>query len=205
MRRNPKAWNQATPKRDDMTSEMKRRANRQNARASTGPRSQAGKARVAANARRHGLSIPPWFDQGYPAEIERLARLNVRSFSSPSPQLLAQSRRLAQAQLDFVRACEVRRTILQPIIDSEAGYWPRKRKNMPRVATAVIRKRSQRLLRICHMRPTVEKVELVLSDSAKQLNGIERHEQRALGRLNRAIQNFDAACVLEAVSKGSSG
>jgi hypothetical protein len=26
-----------------------------------------------------------------------------------------------QAQLDFVRACEVRRTLLRPIIDSEAG------------------------------------------------------------------------------------
>jgi len=98
----------------------------------------------------------------------------------------------------------VRRTILQPVIDSEAGYWPRKRKNMPRVATAVIRKRSQRLLRICHARPTVEKVQLVLSDSAKQLNGIERHERRALGRLNRAIQDFDTVCILEAISNKQS-
>jgi hypothetical protein len=184
-----------------MTSEMKRRANHQNAQASTGPRSQTGKARAAGNARRHGLAISVWFDRRYSAEIERLARQHVSPFPNASTQLLVYARRLAQAQLDFVRACVVRRTLLQPIIDSEAGYWPRQRKNMPCMATAVIRKRSQRLLQICHTRPTIEKVQLVLSDSAKQLCGIERHEGRALARLNRAIQDFDAACVLETVSK----
>jgi len=192
---------QARTTEHDMTSAMKRRANRQNAHASTGPRSQTGKARAAGNARRHGLAIPLWFDRRYSVEIERLARQNLSSFPNPSPQLLVHARRLAQAQLDFVRASEVRRTLLRPIIDSEAGYWPRQRKNMPRVATTVIRKRSQRLLRICHMRPTIEKVQLVLSDSAKQLYGIERHEWRALARLRRAIQDFDTVCVLEAVSQ----
>lgn len=183
-----------------MTSEKKQQANRRNAHASTGPRSRAGKARAARNARRHGLAIPLWFDGRYAAEAERLARQHVSPFPNPSPQLLVYARRLAQAQLDFVRAWEVRRTLLQPIIDRETGYWPRQRKNMPRMATAVIRKRSQRLLRICHTRPTIEKVQLVLSDSAKQLRGIERHERRTLARLNRAIQDFDTLCVLEVVS-----
>jgi hypothetical protein len=183
-----------------LTSEMKQRANRQNARASTGPRSPAGKARAAANARRHGLAIPIWFDRGYSADIERLTRHNVSSLASPSPQLLAHARRLAQAQLDFVRACKVRRTMLQPIIDHEAVYSPRKRKNWPRVSGAVIRKRSRRLLEICATSPTVEKLQLVLSDSAKQFAGIERHERRALARLSRAMQDFDAACVLETLS-----
>ncbi len=188
-----------------MTSEMKQRTNRHNARASTGPRSLAGKARVAANARRHGLAIPIWFDQGYSAEIERLARHNISSFASPSPQLLAHAQRLAQAQLDFVRACAVRRAMLKPIID-QSVYSPRKGKNIPRIggAVAVIRKRSRRLLEICATSPTLEKLQLVLSDSAKQLAGIERHERRALARLSRALQNFDAACVLEAVSKTQS-
>jgi hypothetical protein len=54
------------------------------------------------------------------------------------------------------------------------------------------------------MRPTTEKVQLVLSDSAKQLYGIERHERRSLGRLRRAIQDFDTVCVLEAVSNKQS-
>jgi hypothetical protein len=68
----------------------------------------------------------------------------------------------------------------------------------------MIRKRSRRLLLICGNSPTVEKLQLVLSDSAKQLDGIERQERRALGRLSRAMQDFDTACVLEAVSKKQS-
>jgi hypothetical protein len=183
-----------------LTSEMKRRANRQNARASSGPRSAAGKARVAANVRRHGLTIPLWFDQRYSTEIERLARRNLGRFLNPSPQLRADARRLAQAQLEFIRACAARRTLLQPIIDSEALYSPRKRKNMWRLGGFMLRKRSRRLLLICGNLPTVEKLQLVLSDSAKQLDGIERQERRALGRLSRAIQDFDTVCVLEAVS-----
>jgi hypothetical protein len=39
-----------------VTSERKRAANRRNARAGTGPRTAAGKARVAHNARRHDLN-----------------------------------------------------------------------------------------------------------------------------------------------------
>jgi hypothetical protein len=54
-------------------------------------------------------------------------------------------------------------------------------------------------------RGRVEKLQLVLSDSAKELAGIERQEHRAFGRLSRAPQDFDAACVLEAVSKTSNG
>ncbi|HEX4710679.1 hypothetical protein [Phenylobacterium sp.] len=42
-----------------MSSERRVQANRMNASQSTGPRSAAGKARVARNAVKHGLSQPP--------------------------------------------------------------------------------------------------------------------------------------------------
>jgi hypothetical protein len=187
-----------------VTSETKQRANRQNARASTGPRSAAGKARVAANARRHGLTIPLWFDHRYSTEIERLARRNLGQFLNPSPQLRAEARRLAQAELEFVRACAARRALLQPLIDSEAVYSPRKKKNMWRFGGAVMRRRSRRLFLISGNPPTVEKLQLVLSDSAKELAGIERQERRAFAHLRRALQDFDTVCVLEAVSKTQS-
>ncbi len=62
-----------------MTTEKKRRSNRRNAQASTGPRSQAGKARAAGNARRHGLAIPLWFDGCFSAEVEGSRdRMSVR-------------------------------------------------------------------------------------------------------------------------------
>ena len=44
-----------------MTTERQSAANRRNAKASTGPRTAAGKRKVAQNARRHGLTAPaPW-------------------------------------------------------------------------------------------------------------------------------------------------
>jgi hypothetical protein len=100
--------------------------------------------------------------------------------------------------------CAARRTLLQPVIDSEAVYSPRKAKNMWRFGGAVFRKRSRQPFLTCGNPPTVEKVQLVLSDSAKELAGIERQEHRAFARLRRALQDFDAACILEAVSKTES-
>jgi Ni/Co efflux regulator RcnB len=41
-----------------MTTDRKRRANQRNAQRSTGPRTQAGKARSKQNAWKHGLAVP---------------------------------------------------------------------------------------------------------------------------------------------------
>src|SRR5207302_8118385 len=62
-----------------VTSERKLAANRRNARASTWPRTVAGKARVARNARRHGLTVPIAADPALAQEVEVLAgRLRSR-------------------------------------------------------------------------------------------------------------------------------
>ena len=60
-------------------------ANRRNARRSTGPKTPAGKARVALNALRHGLAVPLTVDPALGAEIERWRMLSPagrRSFAS---------------------------------------------------------------------------------------------------------------------------
>src|SRR5882724_10564135 len=80
-----------------VTSERKCAANRRNARASTGPRTAAGKARVARNARRHGLNVAVAADPVLAREVEALAQAICRgfaggAFSSPSPRLRGEGR-----------------------------------------------------------------------------------------------------------------
>jgi hypothetical protein len=49
-------------------------ASRVNARGSTGPRTDGGKARTSRNARRHGLSVPIGCDPALSTEVEELVR-----------------------------------------------------------------------------------------------------------------------------------
>jgi hypothetical protein len=81
-------------------------SNRRNARRSTGPKSAAGKAKVAKNALRHGLAIPARLDSGLSQEIKELAELiagrNVAAY------LLHCARRIAEAQIDLRRIRQVR-------------------------------------------------------------------------------------------------
>jgi hypothetical protein len=198
------AWAKAAESGVRITSERKRRANRENARASTGPRSRAGKARASRNARRHGLSIPIWFDKTVSRDAEQLAGRIVDTGVKASPQLWRQARRLAEAILEVVRVDKMHRSLIESMLTSDGGYWPRKKKNVPRMGGAVIRKRSQRLLRMLWgPHPTVELVDLVLSDSTRQFKALDRYQRRALSRLKRAIEDFDTLRILESIEARS--
>lgn len=89
-----------------MTTPNKIRANRTNAKASTGPRTAPGKSRAAKNARRHGLSISVLADPLVSAVVENLAREFAGVGASPG--LLEAARRAAEAQTDLVRIRTVR-------------------------------------------------------------------------------------------------
>ena len=60
-----------------MISPAKARANRRNALKSTGPKTAAGKAAVAANAHRHGLSIPVLLDPALSREADDLEHTRI--------------------------------------------------------------------------------------------------------------------------------
>jgi hypothetical protein len=84
-----------------MSESARVRANRRNARGSTGPRTSEGKSHVAKNALRHGLAIPVAIDPALADAAGRLAR--VIAGQDDSPIRLEGARRIAEAQIDLLR------------------------------------------------------------------------------------------------------
>jgi hypothetical protein len=81
----------------------KRAANRRNARRSTGPRSAAGKARAAQNARRHGLTLPVGSDLASLRRIMSLTDAIAGADASAERREGAIKVALAQADLERIR------------------------------------------------------------------------------------------------------
>jgi hypothetical protein len=105
-----------------MTTPRQFEANRSNARASTGPRSKAGKARAGRNARRHGLSIAVASDPAAAGAAEALARHIVGDGAGPAA--MARARAFAEAQIDLDRVRKVRRHVLGHLVtDPNGGAW----------------------------------------------------------------------------------
>jgi hypothetical protein len=105
-----------------MTTPRQFKANRTNARASTGPRSKAGKARAGRNARRHGLSIAVASDPATAGAAEALARHIAGDGAGPAAMALA--RAFAEAQIDLDRVRKVRRHVLGHLVaDPDDGAW----------------------------------------------------------------------------------
>src|SRR5215467_9680571 len=82
---------------------------RRNAQRSTGPRTAAGKARAAQNARRHGLNVPARSDPTHVAEIAALARAIAGEGSDALRYQRACA--VAAAQLDVMRARNARHAL----------------------------------------------------------------------------------------------
>ena len=85
-------------------------ASRANGHKSAGPRTRAGKAAAARNARRHGLSLSLLQNEAIEPEVEALARLIIGSIAglTAEPHILALACRIAEAQLDLARIRRVR-------------------------------------------------------------------------------------------------
>jgi hypothetical protein len=93
-----------------MTSVKKIRTNRENARASIGPKTAQGRARASRNALRHGLSIPVLLDPAIAEEVETLAREIAGQNANNEIRELA--RRVAEAQIDLRRVRGARQRLL---------------------------------------------------------------------------------------------
>jgi hypothetical protein len=88
-----------------MTSPAKIRANRRNGRKSRGPRTRAGKAIAAGNARRHGLTLPLGCDPALAGEADMLARQIAASVAGTAADAHGHTLagRIAEAMIDLRR------------------------------------------------------------------------------------------------------
>ena len=121
-----------------MTSDDKTKANRANARASTGPKTADGRARVARNALRHALSLPVCSNPALSEEVETLAREIAGPDANAETQDLA--RQVAEAQIDLRRVrCARHKLLSDALADRHYDSWREKmavlksllRKNAP--------------------------------------------------------------------------
>jgi hypothetical protein len=97
-----------------LTSDRRQRANRANAKASTGPKTAAGKARAAQNAFRHGLNVPVLSDPLFAPEVEAMARKICGPDTDAAT--LEWARRIAEAQIDLNRVRASRRRLLTRLL-----------------------------------------------------------------------------------------
>jgi hypothetical protein len=179
-----------------MISILKLHANRNNARASTGPRTAAGKARTARNAKKHGLNLPIMADPSLAAEAKALAQEIAGEGANDQLQQLAA--RIAEAQIELLRVRRARHELLsrarfssddEPILPEDwdvelARRWgyDKPKRFMPRALKHSIEKSFEEEL----FGPT-------LAACAARLAAMDRYEQRALSRRKFAIREFDAA------------
>jgi predicted DNA-binding ribbon-helix-helix protein len=96
-----------------MPSDRQIAANRNNAKKSTGPRSEAGRKASRRNARRHGLAIAIRTDPAFHDDIEKLAK--ALSLSCGMQNVDERALEAAGAELDLLRIRKIRACLLETL------------------------------------------------------------------------------------------
>jgi hypothetical protein len=174
-----------------MTTARQVAASRVNGRLSQGPKTAAGKARAAANARRHGLAVPIRSAIPFAADIAAVTR--HLAGSNPDADMMSAARRVAEAQVELLHIRAVRRQLGLPLL--EDGPDPHTLNEL----SARARHRAHRAVGDdCEW---LEEINLAVADIAQQLGAIDRYERRARSRRQRAINDLDTLRIIEAVGK----
>ena len=165
-------------------SPAKLRANRTNAKRSTGPRTREGKARAGQNAWRHGLSLAAAADPQLQPLVGALAsRLSGRAADAA---LCATAETVAEAQMDLQRIRRWREELLGRLEALEGGDRREQGAGAPAAASA------PRRGWLGNLRDRRKKVQAgsagTFSDVLSELERLERYERRAFSRRKRAMR-----------------
>jgi hypothetical protein len=97
-----------------MASDRKIAANRENAKKSTGPRSEMGQRRSRRNAFRHGLAIDLRSERSVDPDIEAMAKA-IASTIGPTATAGVLARQLAEAEVDLLRIRKIRASLFNTL------------------------------------------------------------------------------------------
>jgi hypothetical protein len=177
------------------------RANRANARRSTGPKTAAGKSAASRNALRHGLAVPVPVDMSLAGEGERLARIIAGEGATSSR--LERARRVAEAQLDLLRVGRARSLLLgdvrarakpPSVSELRADKHTAHRADEQPKPPGDLGERMRAVLRAlnagdesCELPRLGEGIAALVA----QLERFDRYKRRALSRRKWAIRDFD--------------